>query len=315
MKSFFEEYSKFIGLLMLVFVIILLFSTPSMLLAKSITTIGTELSHATGDETLVRTKFDFGNNEHMQAFPEQIGDWTGSDYNTTGIAENLGADVMLLRAYSHPKLYQPVFFLIMQSNNRSTFHPPIVCYPALGYTIEEIGKETIPVRNISWVEEPLYGTPKDKDKEGVYFNRTITISAKKLIVIKKSGGNENGNENEEVTERKTVLYFYVKENPFASDTVTMIRVSALAPLEGSYDGILNITKEFMGDTMPCMFELRQEEPIVFILLASGSASGKVALVLLFLVPLSIIFYPQIRNVLIAPRKEKSGFYKQGKILK
>ena len=297
MKSFFEEYSKIIGLLLLAFVIVILLSTPSMLLAKSITTIGTELSHATGDETPVRAMMDFGNNEHMQAFPEQIGDWKGSDYNTSRIAESLSADVLLMRAYSHPKLYQPVFFLIMQSTNRSSFHPPIVCYPALGYTIEEEGKEMIPVQNISWIEElPLYDTRKDKgkgeDKEGIYFNRTITISAKKLIVIKKSG--ENG--NEKVTERRTVLYFYVKENPFGltPNTVTMVRVSALAPLEGSYDGILNITKEFMGDTMPYMFEIREEEPILFTALASGSVSGKVALVILFLAPFTIIFYPQIR---------------------
>ena len=140
MKSFIEEYSRIIGLLSLVFVIIILFSTPSLLLAKTVTMIDTELSHASGDETHVRAKLDFGNNEHMQAFPEQIGDWKSSDYNTTRIAKSLGADVMLMRAYSHPKLYQPVFFLIMQSNNRSSFHPPVVCYPALGYTIEEEGK-------------------------------------------------------------------------------------------------------------------------------------------------------------------------------
>lgn len=43
------------------------------------------------------------------------------------------------------------------------------------------------------------------------------------------------------------------------------------------------------------FELREEESNLFILLAFGSIIGKVAIVLLFLVPLSIIFYPQIRN--------------------
>lgn len=193
MKSFFEEYSKIIGLLLLAFVIIMLFATPSMIFAKAITTIDTELSHASRDETPVRTLMDFGSNEHIRSFPKQIGDWNGSDYNTTRIAESLGADVMLMRAYSHPKLYQPVFFLIMQSNK-----------------------------------------------------------------------------------------------------VTMVRVSALAPLEGSYDGILDITKEFMGDTIPCMFEIREEEePIIFIVLASGSGSviGKVAVVLLFLALLTIIFYP------------------------
>jgi len=282
MKSFFDEYSRVIGMLALTFVVVILLSTPSMLFAKPITMIDTELSRASGGETSVRAKMDFGNNEHVRAFPNAIGDWTGSDYNTTGIEKSLAADVMLLRAYSNPKLYQPVFFLIMQSTNRSSFHPPIVCYPALGYTIEEEGKEMIPVQNVSWIEEPLYTNPGNKTR--IYPNRTI--SAKKLIVVKESNG--------KVTERRVVLYYYVKENPFASDTVTMVRVSALAPTEGSYDGILNITKEFMADTFPSMFELRREEsPVLLILFASGSRIGKVAIILLILAPLSIIFYPQI----------------------
>jgi len=292
MRSFFEEYCGIIGLLLLAFVIITLFSTPSTLFAKSITTIGTELSHASGDATPVRAKMDFGSNEYMRAFPTEIGDWKGSDYDTTRVAERLGADVMLMRAYSNPKSYHPVFFLIIQSNNRSSFHPPIVCYPALGYTIEGEGKESIFVQNVSWAEEPLYATWKErvKEKENMYFKGTV--SAKKLIVVKES--DENG--NKKVTERRVVLYFYVKEN-LASNKVTMVRVSALAPLEGSYDGVLNLTKEFMGDTIPYMFELRKEELPVLFILASDSVIVKVAIVLLFLAPLSIIFYPQIRNML------------------
>jgi hypothetical protein len=253
-----------------------------MLFAKTITTIDTELSRASEDVNFVRAKMDFGNNEHMQAFPNQIGDWCASDYNTTGIEESLSADMMLLRAYSHPKSYQPVFFLIMQSKNSSSFHPPIVCYPALGYTIEEEGKAVIPMRDISWIEEPLFGTAEKVSN--------VTIPAKKLIVVKESKGDGNGNKNKKVTERRVVLYFYVKESPFTSDKVTMIRVSALAPVEGSYDGVLNVTKEFLGDTLPCMFELRKKEPLVLFILL-GSLAGKVVVGLLFLAPLVIIFYP------------------------
>jgi len=65
---------------------------------------------------LDRAKMDFGNNEHMRAFPKEIGDWKGSDYNTMRVEKRLAADVMLMRAYSNPKLYQSVFFLIVQSN-------------------------------------------------------------------------------------------------------------------------------------------------------------------------------------------------------
>jgi hypothetical protein len=279
MKSFFEEYSRVIGLLLLVFVIIIVFSTPSMILARTITTIDTELSYASDDATPVRTKMDFGNKEHLQKFPEQLGNWTASEYNTTGLAERLNADVMLMRAYSHPKYYQPVFFLIMQSNNRSSFHPPTVCYPALGYTIEEEGMVVIPVQNMSWVEGSWFGTVQD-----LYPN--VTVTAKKLIVTKES------KEEGKVTERRVVLYFYVKET-FASNTVTMVRISALASRNGSYSGILNRTKEFMGDTVPYLFEVQKEYPILLTVFSSGPTTGKVAIVMLFLVPLAFIFYPSI----------------------
>lgn len=282
MTSFLEDYSRIIGLLVLAFVIILLFATPSMILGKAITTIGTELSHATGDEMIVRTKMDFGNNKHMQAFPKQIGDWTAFDYETKRLAEVLGMDVMLMRAYSHPKFYQPVFFLIEQSTNRSSFHPPPICYPALGYTIEEAGKETVLVENASFATERWM----EKDMPS-----NVSLSVKKLVVVKES------KDDGRVTERRVVLYFYVKDRPFASNTITMVRVSALAPIEGSYDGILNISKEFMGDTIPSMFEIQEEEqPIIFTIFGYGSFTEKVAVVMLFLAPLSIIFYPQLRRI-------------------
>lgn len=285
MRTFIDEYCRIIGLLLLVFVIIFLLSSPSTLFAKTITTIDTELSHASKDAMLIRAKMDFGNNEHIRAFPNNIGGWVGSDYNTTRVAESLGADVMLMRNYVNPETFQPIIFLIAQSKNRSSFHPPVVCYPALGYTIEKEGKAWIPVQNMSWVGEPLYTQPTKRLHRHSY----LTFPVKKLIVVKKS------NVDGKVTQRRVVLYFYVKESPFSPDTFTMIRVSALAPTEGSYDEILNLTTEFMGNTIPCMFEMRKEEPILFIRLASGSVTGKVAIGFLLLVPLAIIFYPQIKR--------------------
>lgn len=291
LKDFFVKYSRIIGLLSFALVIVLLFSTPSMILAKGIKTIDTELSQATEDAMFVQTLQDFGNNEHMLAFPKQIDEWNAlePDYNTTGVAETLGADVMLMRAYSQPKSYYSIDFLILQSNARSSFHSPIVCYPALGYEIEEVGKEEVFVQNVSWAKSPLYSCLESRKGELGYFNGTVSV--KKLVVVKRGG--ESGN----VTDRRVVLYFYVKEEPFHSANFTMIRVSALAPPEGSYDGILNVTKEFLGDVFPYLFEMqREEEPVFFILFNSGSVVGKIVIGVLFLVPLAIFFYPRIRKM-------------------
>jgi hypothetical protein len=281
MEGFLDAYSKIIGLLVLALVIIMLSSTPTMILTKSINTIGTELSHATEDETHVRTKMDFGSNEHISAFPQQVGNWTAYDYDTTQLAEMLDTDTMLMRTYKRPELDRPVFFLIMQSTNRSSFHPPIVCYPALGYPVEEEGKVQVPVQNASWAEGPWLS------ERDVTFNGTIT--AKKIVV---------GKETDEgtVAERRVVLYFYVKDRPFTSNTVTMVRVSAIAPTTGSYDQVLDITKTFMGDTIPYMFEIQGDSPPLFITLASsGSAIHKGVLGLLLLAPFTIIFHPQLRQ--------------------
>ena len=289
MKSFFEEFSGIIGLVLLVFMIIILFSTPSMLLANPVTIIDTELSHASGDAPLVRTKMDFGNNEHVRAFPKQIGDWKGSDYDTARVAKSLGADVMLIRAYTHSESYLTIVFCILQSDNRSSFHPPIVCYPALGYTIEEEGKAGIPVRNLSWIEEPLFAVPATKRSSS---NLTLTIPVKKLVVVKVKESDEHG--NKKVTERNVVLYFYVRENPISSDTFTMIRVSALAPTEGSYDTALNEIENFMGDTIPYMFEFRQGGDIIAVRLAKSGLVGWSVIAVLFALPFLIIIYPRIK---------------------
>ena len=283
--NFFDEYSMFIGLILLGFVIVILLSTPSSILASSITTIDTELSHASRDAMSVRTQMDFGNNEHVAAFPMVIGDWRGTEDDTAKLKESLGADVMLMRAYSHPEIRQLVFFHILQSNNRSSFHPPIVCYPALGYSIEEEGKENISVQNVSWASKPMYPVLERRKEECGCFNGTI--SAKKLIIVKES--------EDQVKERRVVLYFYVKDNPISSDTVTLVRVSALAPVDGSYAGALSICKDFMGDTFPYMFEFREGEDIIAVQLAKSGIGGWLIIGALVSVPFGIIVYPRIKK--------------------
>ena len=273
---FFEEYSTIIGLLALTFVIVMLLSTPSMIFAETITVIDTELARASGDAMPVRTKMDFGSNEYMNKFPTEIGHWKGSDYDTANVAAGLGADVMLLRAYTSPESYQPLFFLIVQSDNRSSFHPPIVCYPALGYTIEEEGTEKVPVsvQNVGWEEEfSVYRKSEEN----------ASISVKKLVVVKESNG--------KITERRVVLYLYINRG-FTSNTITMIRISALAPLSGSYEGVLEQEKEFLGGAFPHMFEFKEEEKLIIRRFMDSGLLGWLVVIVSFMIPILIICYPR-----------------------
>jgi hypothetical protein len=280
MARFLEQYSRLIGLIMLTFVLTTLCSTPSMILAKSITSIGTELSHATGDELMVRTKLDFGSNEHMRAFPTTINGWVGSDYDETRVAEQLGADVLLMRDYVNPVTFQPIVFLILQSNNRTSFHPPIVCYPALGYTIEDEGRELVTLQNASWTADRWI---ERRDS----FPSSPTIAVKKLVVTKQS-------ETGATKERQVVLYFYVKERPLASDAITMVRISAFVPVTGPYEEIEDLEKDFLTETFPHLFEVRDAEPRVITTLAGGSILDQVAILLLVLAPVAVTFYPQLK---------------------
>ncbi|PIU56539.1 MAG: hypothetical protein COS88_02710 [Chloroflexi bacterium CG07_land_8_20_14_0_80_51_10] len=283
--SFFKQYHRVIGLIILAFVIIVMLGTPSTFFSKGVSFIYANLSNPMSNQIFVRTTMDFGDNERLQEFPKQIGDWQGSEYNVAGLQEHLEADVMLMRAYTKPGLYQPLFFLAMQSKSRASFHPPEVCYPALGWEIVESEDEAIEVPDAIWVEAPLYSGLEAKLSE-----IDTSLPVKKLVVIKGTDG--------EVKERRVALYFYVKHAPIGahSDAVTMIRVSALAPTNGSYDGILNTEKDLIADFIPYMFEFQGKEDMIIVQLAQMGIGGILLILAAFSIPLAVIFYPRIGNL-------------------
>jgi hypothetical protein len=195
------------------------------------------------------------------------------------VAESLEADIMLMRGYTRPGMYQPIFFLILRGQNYSTFHRPSVCYRALGYTIAEESEEEVNVSDVSWAENYQLD------------DQIASIWVKRLIVFRESEG--------KIWDRRLVLYFYVKENqlsPLRSDTATMIRVSALIPPDGPYGGMLDITKGFTTESIPYMFEPpaqgEQSEPITAVRLVQAGLLGYLAIAAALLVPLAMIAYPR-----------------------
>ncbi|MBA7544787.1 hypothetical protein ES705_37148 [subsurface metagenome] len=287
-----------IGPLALVFVIIFLLSTPGMILSKSITTIDTELGKATGHEFSVATKMDFGDTEHVRAFPRHIGNWKSMHFNTSRLEKALRADAMLLRVYANPPIPRnsstlepaPVSFAIIQSKNVSAFHAPVVCYSGLGYKVEEEATEEIPISNVTWAQPPLY-SHWEPEKAGS-FNGSVSV--KKLVLLKES-------KDGKVTDREIILYFYVKGNPLTRGPVTVIRAAAHAPINGSYEKELNSTKDFMGEAFPYMFEIREKEEIIAVQLAKSGIGGWLIIGALVSVPVGIIVYPRIKK-----RNEGSG---------
>jgi hypothetical protein len=302
-----KSAAMIIGLTALALVIVLLLSTPSEILAREVQLIDTELGRASGNEIYVFTKMDFGSNEHVQTFPREIGSWRSVSYNISRLAERLNADTMLLRVYANLSngtlRDKPVSFSIIQSENLSTFHPPPICYGGLGYKIEAETTEEVLISNTTWARPPLTsasGHEHEPEKAGCFnssssMSMSRLISVKELVVFKESNG--------EITDREVVLYFYVKDNPLATDTITMIRASAQAPINGSVDGTLNITKGFMGEAFPYMFEVREKEEIIAVKLAKSGIGGWLIIGVLISVPIGIAVYPRIK-IRIKKRKAR-----------
>jgi hypothetical protein len=268
--SFYRRYSIVIGGLVLFLVVVVLVSVPSDILAMQATFIGTDLQRATENETSVRTKMDLGDAEHLKEFPKQFGDWLGIDRGSSDMAENLGADVLLLRTYINLGYYQPIDFAVVQGSEPTSFHPPPICYRAAGWEIEEEGVATIPVPDVRWA-----GT-----------SEPVSITAKKLVAVRRPDG--------EKEEREVALYFYVKGRLF-EDTVTMVQVFAEV-LEGvSCDKILQELTGFMGEVVPYMFEPEEQEGEMLAVNLARSWGGRAILVVLAVVPVAIMVYPRVRR--------------------
>jgi hypothetical protein len=280
-----EDHCKFIGFFVLVIVIITLFSSPSLLLSKTITVIGTELSYSTSNEKQIRTRIDLGHKNCFRSFPKNISGWESMEYDTTVLGRQLDADVLLMRRYKDPINSQPVFFLITHSDNHSSFHPPIICYPSLGYTIIEETLENIFVKNVSWAEKPFYST--FENKSGLYFNADTPISVKKLTVIKERGGT--------IVEKRVVLYFYVKNAALSSNEVTMVSVSSVVPSEERYEETLTLCKTFAGLAFSYLFEMQPEDESIVMSLIKSGIGGISVVIGLIAMPFSIILYPWMKR--------------------
>ena len=269
-----------IGIVLFFSILATLCSTHGMIFPQGISMIDTEINKAGNDVFFVKTKMDFGSAEHLLCFPNHLSEWEGVyDYNWAMIQEKLGADMMLVRAYVHPDLYQPLFFLIAQSKDTSSFHPPPICYRALGYEIDEEDTLYFPVKGDDWSEAHWRS-----NQEGDIFKGEF--SAKKLIVSKRSPDGD-------IAERRAMLYCYVKNGEPVPHNITMIEVSAIAPAGLSDEGTIELLARFLGDSLPVMFEPRQSDGDLLAtrLIQSYGVLGWVIIISAMSLPIAIMFLP------------------------
>ena len=285
----YKQYSTLIGSILFVLIVVILFLSPQDIFS-SVSLIDTELSEASDGGIPVRIKMDLAQQEELNNLPHQIGDWVGTDQEMSGVKEYLGADVFLTRAYNKTDLTEPVFLLVMQTSNKSGFHPPPRCYEILGYEIEEEGKEEIGVADTAWVgmtinEEELSRLPQWQREEIEFSPYTGWISVKRLIVSKQDNG--------EITDRRIVLYVYIKDKMLVSDKIIMVQVSALIPTLGSYNGVVSASEELMAEVIPLLFQPHEKGKMFITYLLDWGIGGYFIILLLFCIPLTIIIYPKV----------------------
>ena len=75
----------------------------------------------------------------------------------------------------------------------------------------------------------------------------------------------------------------------------MIRVSALAPIDMSYDGILSLSKDFTGEVVPYLFEFYEEKEEVVAAHLAKSGTGWLLMAVSVIIPLAVIIYPRRRR--------------------
>lgn len=273
-------YLTIVGIFLLAVSITLMCSNPELIFSKSVSFIDTELSKAPGHETFAWNKAGFKTNERLVDFPMKLGEWEGHDWDelkAANLREALGANVFLMRDYYRPGLYMPIFFLIVQAKESSALHPPVVCYKAQGYHVDEF-TDVIKVTSAS---------QGGASSDNVLTSGTIPM--KKLVVSKTSGG--------KVIERRVALYCYLRGGQFTSDTINLVRISAIVPAQGSYDGILEEMKDLAGLAIPQLFELRQEgeSQMLIAKLAGWGVQGGFLIFLAFAIPVALITYPILRK--------------------
>jgi len=212
--QFLKRYSSPLGITLLFCIVLILLSIPGTVFSHGVKFIDTDLNQSTGKQAYITTTMHFGSQEHMSTFPMQIGQWQGWDYDTATAKAELGADVMVLRGYETPQLYQPVLLRIVQARTDSSFHPPDICYLSQGYNIQEQDKDEVFVSPASWAE----GSPN-----------SLSVPFNLIAVFKGSQGN--------ITERRVALYCYIRAcctNP-SSQMISSGKIEASG--EGGRDGV------------------------------------------------------------------------------
>lgn len=265
MEKFWEEYSLIIGLLILVVVCIIFFSSPEDIFRTAVA-IDTSMHHKTQYERLVLTSYDFYDQSDIERFPKIIGRWEGREFEPTKYELRvLQPKILLLREYSkkqpipgkpeHVPMIRKIKFVLIHSGNMSSFHDPKICYRVNGWNVTDKGVEAI---NMSFMTGEL-----------PYLNKI---------------GIQQGSREE------IVLYWFLWGEGVPRDKKNSIMVRISTPIIFSENESLDILKGFADESFPEMFKPKKRSSIISIqLIEKFGIFGFILDALIIAIPFFIMF--------------------------
>lgn len=272
-----EAWRVVAGVVGLLVVLAILLSTPSMVVAKSVAVVDTELREDGASPQRVLTTMDLGKPD---ALPRKLGRWNATQqYAWDDVGTLLHANALLSRDYARPGLHQPVNLLILQSANVTSFHPAPVCYRAQGWDVHDDGLLVpVPIPNATWAQP---GWISD-DAPGTFHGN---LTAKALVATKEG-------------DERVALYVYLKKSDWAvTRDVTWIRVEIGVPPGTDPTDAVAAMRDLLGEAVPYMFRFEAgEEPVLGqALLHNYGLLGGLAIVALVSVPSGFIVAGFVRR--------------------
>ena len=112
----YTRFTRLTGFMLLAIVFIILLTPPNTIFSQDVSFIYPSLDNPKADQISVKTKMDFGDQQHVESFPYEIEHWTARDRDPEDVQETrkqLGADVLVERYYYKPGLWKGLTFMII----------------------------------------------------------------------------------------------------------------------------------------------------------------------------------------------------------
>jgi hypothetical protein len=221
------------------------------------TVTDTDYWHETGKSLLLKTAYEFNNEEGIKSFPATLGVWKSYDFKyPDSVYKQLNADILMSRAYQKSN-GELVWMDIINSKVGETFHKQRICVEGQGWT----------VNNESIAEFTVANPPNPFTK--LYANR-----------LDYSKGNE----------KQMMVYWFLFKKFGSNDSVTMIRLTS--PVVSNETATFNSMKSFVeGNLFNAMYKGSEADTstVAEYVIGKYGKSGILAIMVSIFVPIGLVF--------------------------